>query len=362
MELKNPPYNQGIKVYVIPIICLGLLLLGACSGTSEKRDTSRKRNRAIKVDYFIPQWTSVVKRGSSTGTFVANEKVTITSEVAGKIVRLPFNEGTRISQGDLIAVLDSELQQAQRKKIKLNIALAQKNWERAQELLKIDAITQKEADNIKSNLQTLKAELDRINVEISKHYIRAPFSGIIGVRNISVGAYVNPGTEITTLVQTAPIKLDFTVPAGIHSLIKEGETVNFISAAVEDTFTAEIYLKSPIIDPNTRSVKIRAIADNPDNLFLPGGYAEVFYGLNVSDSSALVPAEALIPVLNGQKLLLIENGKVKSLPVEVGIRTENAIAITDGLNKTDTVILTGLMILKENNPVVADKRIKLDGQ
>lgn len=355
-------YPTKMKHYLYIIIFFTALSLIACESSDNENSQGQKSQRETKVDYFIPQWSSIVKQANSTATFVANESVSITSEVAGKIDRITFKEGEYVNQGELLAVINTDIQRAEEKKLKLQLELAEKEWNRAQNLLDIDAITQEEADRLQSELKTLQADLERIRVEIDKRTIEAPFSGILGERYISPGAFITPGTHITMLFQTDPLKLDFRIPEGFQKLLNKGDKVSFSTPSYKDTFQAEIYLKSPMIDEDTRSVKMRAKTQNSDNKFSPGGYAEVFYGLKAADSSTLVPAEALIPELDGQKLLTIKDNKVKSQKVEIGIRTENAVEITEGINESDTIIMTGLLTLKENNKVVPDIEIKLDNQ
>jgi membrane fusion protein (multidrug efflux system) len=183
-----------------------------------------------------------------------------------------------------------------------------------------------------------------MEAQIAKTNVYAPFSGRVGLKILSEGAYVSPGTGIAELLRLDPIKLEFFVPEKLAGSVNIGDKISFTIPASKDTFRAEIYLVSPTLDENNRALRMRCRLTNEQSLFMPGGYAEVQYDLiSRAGTSLLIPAEAIIPVLDGQKVLVIENGRVKSRPVEVGVRTPTSVQVVGGITERDSVLVTGIL-------------------
>ena len=171
------------------------------------------------------------------------------------------------------------------------------------------------------------------------------------MRAISNGTYVTPTTVIAKLVNTSQLKITFSIPEKYASQMKVGNSLTFTTAGSAEKFTAKIYAIEPEIEIATRTLKLRAIAENKDGKLYPGTFANVTLPLDEINDALLVPTEALIPIQNGKKIFISENGKAKEIIVKTGARTDKDILITEGLKAGDTILTTGVMTLKDGMPV-----------
>jgi membrane fusion protein (multidrug efflux system) len=292
-----------------------------------------------------------------TGTVLANEEVVLLPEVPGKIIAIHFTEGGKVSKGDLLVKINDADLQAQLKKLQLQEKLASDNEAREKKLLDVNGISQMEYDGIVTQLNSVKADIQLTQAQIAKTEIRAPFDGNIGLKYVSEGSYVSSATaassaaKIATLQQIDPVKIDFSVPEKYSTVVQRGDSIHFSIQGSDEKFKGQIYAIEPKIDLNTRSVQLRAICRNKEGKIFPGSFAKIELILKESPNSILIPTEALIPELKGQKVFLSKNGKAQSQKVEIGIRTDTQIQITSGLQAGDTVITTGIMQLKPDAPV-----------
>ncbi len=288
---------------------------------------------------------------SLSGTLEANEQVEIRSEIMGVVDAINFKEGTQVSKGQiLLRVNDVELR-AQLSKVGTAKQLASENERRAKLLLEKQAISQEEYDVASAGFKSAQAESQLISAQLEKATIRAPFSGTIGLRYISEGTYVTPTTPIATLVNTKQLKITFSIPEKYANKIKMDSEITFTTSGSKVEHTARIYAIEPQIDIATRTLKMRAIAENPEGTLYPGMFASVALPLETVDDAILVPSEALIPIQNGKMIFVSEGGRAKQIKVETGSRTESSIRITSGLKAGDTILTSGVMSLKDGVPV-----------
>jgi len=284
---------------------------------------------------------------SLSGSLEANEQVEIRSEIMGVVNTINFKEGTQVSKGQiLLRVNDIELR-AQLSKMGTAKQLASENERRAKLLLEKQAISQEEYDVASAGFQSAQAELQLISAQLGKATIRAPFAGTIGLRYISEGTYVTPTTPIATLVNTKQLKITFSVPAKYASRIKLDSEIRFTTSGSKMEYTAKIYAIEPQIDVATRTLKMRAIAENSEGVLYPGMFASVVLPLETVDDAILVPSEALIPIQNGKMIFISQGGKAKQIKVETGSRTESSVRIISGLKVGDTILTSGVMSLKD---------------
>lgn len=287
---------------------------------------------------------------SLSGTLEANEEINIRSEIAGIVESILFEEGTKVSKGQvLLRVNDVELR-AQLSKAKTTQQLASENQRRAQLLLEKQAISQEEFDISNADLASARAESDLIAAQLDKTTVRAPFSGTIGLRSISKGSFVTPETTIAKLVNTSQIKLTFSIPEKYVSQIKTGTTLTFTTSDSQK-YTATIYALEPMIDIATRTLKIRAIADNSEGKLYPGTFANVMLPLETVNDALMVPTQALIPIQNGKIIFVSKNGKAQEFQVETGTRTDSLIRVLSGIKAGDTILTSGVMSLKNGTAV-----------
>lgn len=288
---------------------------------------------------------------SLSGSLEANELVDLRSEVSGVVESINFKEGSKVSQGQvLFKVNDLELQ-AQLSKARTAQKLAAENERRAKLLLEKQAISQEEYDIASADFQSASAEADLIAAQLSKAAVRAPFSGTIGLRNISMGTYVTPATTVARLVNTNQLKITFSIPEKYASQIHVGTELTFTTSDSKTEHKAVIYAIEPEVEVTTRTLKMRAKAENPDGALYPGAYANVILPLEAVNNALLVPSESLIPVQNGKHIFIYKNGKANEVEVEVGARTGSSVRVLSGLKPGDTILTYGVMALQDGAAV-----------
>lgn len=283
---------------------------------------------------------------TSSGTVIANEEVEIRSEVQGKIARIAFREGARVKKGDLLVKIDDAELQARVLQATSASKLAADNEFRARRQLEMEALSQKEYDQALNEQNRAKAEAQLLRAQLAKTELRAPFGGVVGLKQVSEGAYVNPSTLITTLQEIDPVKIDFSVPGKYAGWVKAGQAVAFTVQGSEHRYEGRVYAVDPRIDPATRTLRMRATCPNPKGAILPGAFATLSVPLESVEAALLVPAQALSVDARGAKVFLYKAGKAEPRPVQAGLRTDSSVQITGGLAAGDTVIISGTVTIR----------------
>jgi len=329
----------------------GFLLLIISCRNSPTPSASKFTGAPAQAEVFIITPALLDNEITTHGSILPNEQVELRSEIAGQIIRINFKEGSRVSKGQLLVQIDdSELQPAL-EKLRIQLKIANDELERKRQLFEIEGISKEEFEAAQLKYTSLESDIRLTEARIRKSRIIAPFSGIIGLRYVSEGDYVTPGDLIARLVETNPVKIEFSVPEMYASQISTETVIEFTAAGSEKKYQATVYAFEPVINAESRSLTVRAIAENKSAELLPGSFAHLKLHLRQIQDALLVPALAVIPDIKGQKLLMIRNGKAVSLPVKTGIQHEDLIQITEGVQSGDTVITTGLLSLKEGMPV-----------
>ncbi|HQV35137.1 MAG TPA: efflux RND transporter periplasmic adaptor subunit [Flavobacterium sp.] len=348
MKFKN--------IFII-ILSVGLLTLIVYRITSNKSQSEKNNSKSaspkmaanVKGLVLTPQKFS--NELTLSGTIDANEQIELRSEVSGVVQGIFFKEGQNVTKGQqLIKVNDIELR-AQLSQAKTRQSLASENERRAKLLLEKEAISQEEYDVAKAELQSTQAQTQLIQAQIAKTSIVAPFSGKIGLRSISPGTYVTPTTLIAKLVNNAQVKITFSIPEKYATLMKLNSDLSFTTSGSNEKFSGKIYAMEPAIEQSTRTLQIRALADNKQGRLIPGTYANITLPLDDINDALLVPTEAIIPIQNGKKVFISSKGMAKEVIIETESRTEKEILVTAGLKLGDTVIISGIMALKEGAPL-----------
>ncbi len=298
----------------------------------------------VKVHHVEP--TRLTERLSTTGTLRANEEVEIVSEVSGKISSIHFEEGSHVAAGELLLKIDDSELIAERTRALHRVELAERAEARQEELLEDGVISRETYDVALGELNVLLAELQLIDAQLLKTEIRAPFSGIIGLRWVSPGSYLSSQTRIASLHDLDPVKLDFTVPEKYSALMRVGDEISFAVEGFERTFPGTVYAIEPSVDATTRSLRMRATCPNRDGVLVPGMFANVELIVRSVPDALAVPSIAIIPELGGKKVFVYEDGRAQPRAVETGIRTENEVEITSGLDEGDLVITSGVLQLQ----------------
>ena len=289
------------------------------------------------------------------GSIIANETTEIHSEISGRLVYLNISEGKTVGKGALLAkIYDGDLQ-AQLKKLNVQVAVAEQTVKRMGELLKIGGVSQQEYDLSVLQVNTIRADMDIVRTNISRTEIRAPFSGSLGLKNISSGAYITPATTITTIRQNSQLKLDFTLPEKFTSSIKTGQMVDFMVEGNPKRYTARVMATESGLEENTRSLNIRCIVTNNDGKLLPGVFAKVMSDFNEDPNGLMIPSQAILPQARGKKVILYRGGMTRFVDITTGIRDSALVQVVSGLNAGDTIITTGLMSLKPDIKVEITK-------
>ena len=312
---------------------------------------AQKAQAGTTVEGIVLHPQKFAENLSLSGSLEANEQIEIRSEISGIVENINFKEGSKVSKGQvLFRVNDSELR-AQYNKTSTAEKLAAENARRAKLLLEKEAISQEEYDLAEANYKSAQAESQYISAQLAKATVRAPFSGTIGLRYISEGTYVTPSTPIAKLVNTDQLKLTFAIPEKYSGQVQKDAELTFTTAGSPKEYTAQVYAIEPGVDVTTRTLKMRAITENSSGELVPGTFANVFLPLATVDDAIMVPTEALIPIQNGKKIYIARNGVAKEVRVETGSRTADDVRVLSGLSAGDTILTSGIMILKEGAPV-----------
>lgn len=313
------------------------------------------RGAPLPVEGFIVRTTSLSENLEVPGTLLPFEETEIRPEISGRLTRLNVREGGYVQQGALLAKLFDEDLQAQLKKLQVQLEIAQKTLERQQELLKIQGISQQEVDLSELQVNNIKADMELIRVAISKTEIRAPYSGSLGLRKVSMGAYVTPATVITTIRQVSKLKLDFTVPEKYGEMFEKGRKVNFTISGNDRKYQAAVLAAETSIEAATRSLTVRATVLGNQADLIPGAFAKVKLSLGGNDESLIVPTQAIIPQARNKQVVVYKNGLPEFRIVETGIRDSSFVQIQEGLQAGDTVILTGLLAIRPETKLALTK-------
>ena len=316
---------------------------------------SQMQNQALIVDALIASIRELSANLEVPGTVLANETTEIHPEVSGRVVELNVKEGTFISKGALLAKLyDGDLQ-AQLRKLEVQLKIAEQTENRQGQLLKIQGISQQEYDLSLLDVNNIKADIDIVNEAIRKTEIRAPFSGKLGLKNISPGAFVTSSTIVTTISQVNQLKIQFNVPEKYGSQLKNGQTINFSVDGSSKIFSANILATEVQMDQDTRSLAIRALIKNTDPVLIPGVFAKVKIVLSKDENAIMIPTIVVQPQGRTKLVYIYKSGK--SIPSEIttGIRDSSNVQVLTGLKVGDTVITTGLLFLRPGGDVKLKK-------
>ncbi|GAB3163873.1 efflux RND transporter periplasmic adaptor subunit [Telluribacter humicola] len=325
------------------------------SSPSGSKGGGGKAGGAVPVDVYLTKLETVENALYASGTIVPNEEVDMKAEMSGRLISLNIREGSYVQKGQLIAKINDKDLKAQLAKVEYNEELAKRIEARQKKLLDIEAISREEYEITANNIRTIGADKDVIMAQLEKTEIRAPFSGTIGLKNISEGAFLSPGTSVATLVQTNPVKVDFTVPEKYSRYIRLGSEVRLNLDGDNTNYSARVVAVDPKVDAELRTLRVRAVAANPGNRYVPGMFVKVQANLEGNNNAIMIPTEAIVPVLKGKKVYIVKNGKAQEAMVTTGMRTDQKIQITDGLKAGDSLIVTGIMALKPDAPVKVNK-------
>lgn len=320
----------------------------------EKTETKGKDGKpAGKTSVKVTVIRAVVLEDKiqTAGSILANEEVEIRSEISGRLIKLMFKEGDFIRKGAIMFQINDEDLRARLRKLQFNKKLAEDNEFRQKRLLEKEAISQREYDIAVNSVNTIQADIEDLQAQIAKYTVRAPFEGKVGLRYVSEGAFISPTTRIATLTNMNPAKLDFSIPAKYAQNVGKGTKIQFTMDDNIEKFGATVYAIDPKIDPQTRTLQLRATAPNPRNVLIPGAFIKIELVLKTKASAITIPTEAVIPEAGGSKVFLVKNGKAKSVKIKLGTRGDREIEALEGISVGDTLITIGTLQVKPDGEV-----------
>lgn len=337
----------------ILIVCmlslLLLLLLSSCGESSNRKKIDD--SAPVLAEAMVVQPESHTVSIKATGDLLPLEEVEIKAPVAGNVRSIHFREGQQVGKGALLVSIDDRNWVAQKKGLEARLIAAEGELRRKTQLLGIEGISAEEVEKNRAEVDNLKAQIEGLEVMIDLAAVRAPFSGRIGMRNFSPGAWLSQGGAIARLVQTDGMKVHFTIPAQYAHKVAVGRPVKVFSSANGDTAVANVYAVDARINSSSRSLQIRAMLNGKHPTFIPGDFVQVSLELEKKENVLLVPAEAIIPELNQHTVFIVKDGKAKRTVVKTGVRTEDRVEILHGLSPGDTVLISGLMDVRDGAPV-----------
>ena len=340
------------KIHLLALV--GVILVVACK---EKPKTIDKfnPNAAVSVDVTITETQKIDKQIEVNGTVLANDFVELHPETNGRVTFLQVSEGNLVKAGTVIAKLNDADLQAQLSKAKAQLDLANINEQRNKQLLAIKGINQSDYDASLQQVKSIQADIAYTQSLIDKTIVKAPFTGQIGLRQVSVGAYITTATTIATIQNLGQLKMDFTIPEAYATYVKVGKKIDIVTAANDETkVVGTITAIEPQIIAASRNLKVRTSFQGK---VLPGAYAKVYLGETNAKPSIMVPSNVIIPDSKSKQIVIVKNGQAKFVNVETGYRTQTAVEITKGLKVGDSVIVAGMLFVKEGSKLKIGKTV-----
>ncbi|MEO8211366.1 MAG: efflux RND transporter periplasmic adaptor subunit [bacterium] len=343
---------RNISVILILIVLAALLIVPKLLSEKNKQPTtSNTGSQETPVDAYVIRATDLENEVATVGTIIANEEVEIKSELTRKITGIYFKEGSFVPKGKVLFKLDDSDILARLRKLDLDEELNIKQEEREKQLLDKGLLTPDEYDVRSTDIQKIRADIEILEVELSKTEIAAPFSGITGFRNVSIGSLVNNSVVLTSIQDISRVKVDFSIPEKYINLFKPGQQITFAVDGYDEDFSGTVISYDPKIDESTRTIVLRASANNKGNKLFPGSFVKVKLKLDNISDAVMIPTESVIPKLKGQSVYLYQNGQSVMKDVDMGIRTDKDVQIISNLFIGDTVITTNILRLKPNGKV-----------
>ena len=297
---------------------------------------------------------SLPSQFETVATLRADESVMLRPEMAGEIEKIHFTEGQQVAAGALLFTLDDALLRAEVNEATANLQNSQRSARRANELAQAQLIASADLDTKQAELGVNQARAASARTRLDKTRIRAPFAGVIGLRNVSVGDYVNVGQELVQLVRLDPIELDMRVPEVVLSSLAVGQDVLFgVDSFRDERFQAKVVAIAPTVEAGGRSVAVRASLANPDLKLRPGMSARARITLSTSGQALLVPEEAIWPNGEQKAVFVVNQGKASLVPVTLGMRLPGQVEVTSGVKDGDEIVVAGQLKLRDGAPVQA---------
>lgn len=328
------------------------------NATLQGRAAQTGRNAPLNVNAQIIKYDNLDDVFRQTGVLIPDEEVDLSFETSGKITQIYFKEGTNVTKGTLLAKVNDNTLQAELKKLEAQIPLAQDRVYRQKALLAKDAVSQEAFESVTTELEKLQADIELVKARIAQTELRAPFNGIIGLRQVSEGTYATPSTIISRLTKTVPLKIEFSVNQSFAGDITSGKKVKFTLDNDNREYEATVFAVESRLDGSTLTLRARAIYPNPGGHLMPGRSVVIEIKLNEIKNAIIVPSLSTIAEMGRDIAYIYKDGRAQQVTITKGMRTESAIQVVSGLSIGDTLLTTGVMQLRDGLPVVINQLVE----
>jgi membrane fusion protein (multidrug efflux system) len=355
----NKLKKWAIIIPVGVIACWGAYeLLSKKDSNAEKSNNApvqaSRGTRSLNVNAIVIKPQSLTDDIYINGRLMPDEEVNLSFETSGKITAIYFNEGSSVVKNQLLAKVNDEPLQAQLKKLEAQLQLAQDRVARQSALLEKDAVSKEALEQVKTELATLNADIELVKANIRQTELRAPFNGIIGLRQVSEGSYASPTTVIARLTKVSPLKIDFSVNERYAGNVKKGTRLTFTMDGSTDVYNASVYATEALIDAGTFTMNVRARYPNTRNELEPGRFVRIDLKQREINNAIAIPSESIVPEMGVDKVFLYKSGKAQPVEIQKGLRTDADVQVLSGLNIGDTLIISGTLQLRMDLPVTLD--------
>ena len=353
--------QKKILYIVVILLLLAIIFYPKYKGIFIKDDNGTGQNdaprerRQVSVQAQAVKWQTLQENIYSTGSIMPEEVVDLTFEASGKITNIYFQEGSFVAKGTLLAKINDAPLQAELLKQQSQLRLAKERLERQRQLLEKDAVSQEYFNQVQTEVESLQADIQLVQARIAETELRAPFDGIIGLRNVSEGAFATTSVSIATLAKVSTLRIDFSIPERHENQVKPGMKVFFTVDGTTKIYEATVYALDSKVDVNTRTLSVRALYQNARGELLPGRFASITLQLANMDRAIAIPTQAILPELGQEKVFLYSSGKAESRVVTTGLRTGTQVQILSGIAVGDTVIISGILQLRDGISVTLER-------
>ena len=344
---------MSLSIRIGALLSITAFLIVSCNDKKPEgpRAGGGRQQGPVTVDAFVVSERSISEDIEVPGSLLPFEETQIRAEIGGRIVHLDINEGAVAQKGKILVKLFDQDLQAQLRKLEVQLKIKEKSEERSSELLAIQGISQQDYDLSALDVENLRADIEATKIAISKTEIRAPYTGTLGLRNVSMGAYIAPNDIIANIRQVDKLKLEFSIPEKYAKEINAGYNVSFVVDGGRGRHTAKVIATENSVDQTTRTLKVKALVVEKHPELIPGVFAKVNLQLGKTENALLVPTQSVIPNARNKQVIVVRRDSVVYSVVETGMRDSVYIQLTSGVKPGDTVVTTGLMAIRPNSKV-----------
>jgi membrane fusion protein (multidrug efflux system) len=340
-----------MKYFALIIFPVVLCFFSSCK--SKVKELPVKDKTSVSVDVIVAGAEDIVSAVEVNGSVLSDEMVEFRPEVSGRLVFLNLPDGATVTKGTILARINDADLQAQLEQQKNQLDLANKTLKRLSELLKVNGVNQADYDLAQNQVNNYTASINILNAQIDKTIIRAPFTGELGIRLVSPGAYVTPSILLGTLQKKDKVKIDFSVPETLATILKKGDKIRVQPNNLGESMEAIISAIEPQINTATRNIKVRALLSN--GVLTPGSFVKVL--LDQSRKSIMAPTNSIIPDALSNQIVVVKKNKAVFVNVETGLRNPGLVELVSGVSAGDTIIVSGMLFVRPN-ALVSIKKVK----